>query len=128
QNLIGFDAENPGTNFTEEAAKIAKLSINGIAIESQGNTVEGAIEGVTLTLAKETEDGKANTLSLTRNDEVTSKAINTFVTAYNNLQNIIKTLSSYDVDSQKGSALTGDTLARNVQSQVRAALNTAESS
>lgn len=128
QDLIGFDAENPGTNFTEEAAKIAKLSINGIAIESQGNTVEGAIEGVTLTLAKETEDGKANTLSLTRNDEVTSKAINTFVTAYNNLQNIIKTLSSYDVDSQKGSALTGDTLARSVQSQVRAALNTAESS
>ncbi len=128
QNLLGYDAEHPGSNFTEDPAKMAKLSINGIEVESSSNTVENAIEGVTLTLAKENEDGKAGTLTLTRNDEVTSKAINTFVTAYNNLQNIIKTLTSYDVDNQKGSALTGDNLARSVQTQVRAALNTVESS
>src|SRR3546814_20722444 len=45
-----------------------------------------------------------------------------------NLQGIIKTLTSYNVDAQKGSALTGDSLARQVQSQIRSALNVAESS
>src|SRR5690606_34947143 len=74
------------------------------------------------------EAGKPSVLSLTADDSVTSKAVNTFVTAYNNLQNIIKTLTSYDVEAQKSSALTGDSLARKVQNQVREALNTADSS
>lgn len=130
QNLIGFGAGEPtgGTGLTVTAAKNAELSINGIDIVSQGNTIEDAIEGVTLTLSKETEAGKTNTLSITRDDSVTSKAINTFVSAYNNLQGIIKTLTAYDVDSQKGAALTGDSLARRVQTQVRAALNSSEAS
>src|SRR3546814_10469509 len=67
-------------------------------------------------------------LSVTADDSVTSKAINAFTSAYNNLQGIIKTLTSYNVDAQKGSALTGDSLARQVQSQIRSALNVAESS
>lgn len=128
QNLIGYDSAAPGPNFTEKAAKNATLLINDIPVNSQSNTIEGAIEGVTLTLAKENEAGKPNILSITADDSVTSKAVNTFVTSYNNLQGIIKTLTSYDVDAQKGSALTGDSLARRVQSQMRDALNAAESS
>lgn len=125
QNLIGFGAGAPagGSGLAVTAANNAQLSINGIDITSQSNTIEDAIEGVTLTLGKETEAGKTNTLSITRDDTVTSKAITTFVNAYNNLQGIIKTLTSYDVDSQKGSALTGDSLARRVQTQIRSALN-----
>src|SRR3546814_15619316 len=67
------------------------------------------------------------TLSVTHDVSVTSKAVNTFVTAYNTLQGIIKTLTSYNVDNQTGSALTGDSLARNVQNQIRDALNVAGS-
>src|SRR3546814_12616832 len=70
----------------------------------------------------------SSVLSVTADDSVTSKAINAFTSAYNNLQGIIKTLTSYNVDAQKGSALTGDSLARQVQSQIRSALNVAESS
>lgn len=128
QDLIGYDSSAPGSNFTEKAAKNAVVLINDIQVESQSNTVKDAIEGVTLTLAKESETGKASMLSITADDSVTSKAVNTFVTAYNNLQNIIKTLTSYNVDAQQGSALTGDSLARQVQSQIRSALNVAGSS
>lgn len=128
QNLIAYDNSAPGPNFTEKAAKNAILLINDIQVESQSNTIEDAIEGVTLTLTKESETGKPSMLSVTADDSVTSKAVNTFVTAYNNLQNIIKTLTSYNVDTQQGSALTGDSLARQVQSQIRSVLNVAESS
>src|SRR3546814_1431953 len=58
QNLIGYDSAAPGPNFTEKAAKNATLLINNIPVSSQSNTIEGAIEGVTLTLAKENEPGK----------------------------------------------------------------------
>src|SRR3546814_8015714 len=124
---MGYDKAAGTGAFTETAAKNAAISINGIAIESQSNTIEDAIEGVTLTLLKETETAKPQTLSVTRDDSVTSKAVNTFVTAYNNLQGIIKTLTSYNVDNQTGSALTGDSLARKVQNQIRDALNVAGS-
>lgn len=129
QDVIAFD--NKGvlpTVLTEAAAKNATLDINGIPITSQTNTVTDAIEGVTLTLTKQNAIGETSNLSVTRDDSVTSKAVNTFVTAYNNLQGIIKTLTAYNVDNQKGSALTGDSLARQVQSQVREALNVANSS
>src|SRR5690606_1346801 len=115
-------------NFIEKGAKNAIVLINDIEVESQSNTITDAIEGVTLTLTKENEVGKPSVLSVTADDSVTSKAVNTFVTTYNNLQNIIKSLTSYDVEAKKGSALTGDSLARKVQSQVRDALNAADSS
>lgn len=121
--LISFDGANPTTNnnIQEDAAINAKIFINSIEISSQSNKVEGAIEGVTLNLLKIDTTG-AN-LSITRDDSVTAKAINTFVEAYNSLSNTIKSLTSYDVENQKGSALTGDSLARNLQSQARQALN-----
>jgi flagellar hook-associated protein 2 len=132
ESVIAFSqAPNAGglpTVLTEAAAKNATLKINGISISSQTNTVTDAIEGVTLTLTKQNAVGETSNLSITRDDSVTSKAVNTFVTAYNNLQGIIKTLTSYNVDNQKGSALTGDSLARQVQSQVREGLNVAISS
>lgn len=124
---IGFTkgASVPGGSIAlvETAAQNAELKINGIIVKSDTNTIENAIEGVTLTLVKPNDSGTTNVLSLTRDDTVTSKAISTFVSAYNNLQGVIKTLTSYDVNSQSGSALVGDSLARSVQSQVRGALN-----
>lgn len=120
QSLIGFGAGAPGSTVQEQAATNAALTINGIAITSQTNQVEGAIEGVTLTLAKA---GESATLKVERDDAASTKAVKDFVAAYNNLQNTIKSLTSYDVDAQQGSALTGDTLARRAQTQARDALN-----
>ncbi|MBP6020044.1 MAG: flagellar filament capping protein FliD [Burkholderiaceae bacterium] len=126
-DLIRFDASTPGanTNIEQEAAVNAKILINNIEITSQSNKVEGAIEGVTLNLTKVTDT--AVSLAVTRDDKVTTDAINKFVTAYNSLQTTIKSLTSYDVENQTGSALTGDNLARNAQNQVRQALNSAVS-
>jgi flagellar hook-associated protein 2 len=129
ENVISFDQGGVLPSVLDEAAaKNATLKINGIDISSQTNTVTDAIEGVTLTLTKQNPAGETTNLSVTRDDSVTSKAVNTFVTAYNNLQGIIKTLTAYNVDNQTGSALTGDSLARQVQTQVREALNVANSS
>jgi flagellar hook-associated protein 2 len=119
--VLNFD-QAAATGMDEIAANNAQVSINGIDITSQTNTIEGAIEGVTLTLAKETA-GTPQTLGVSRDDSVAKKAVETFVSSYNNLQNLIKTLTAYNTDTQSGAALTGDSLARKVQSQIRDALN-----
>lgn len=116
QDLLGFD-----NLAVREDGQDARVTINGIDITSASNTVENAIEGVTLTLNKASTE--ADKLTVTTNDSVTSDAISKFVTAYNDLQSTIKALTSYDMENQRSSALTGDSLARRLQSDVRNAIN-----
>ncbi|NYT35498.1 flagellar hook-associated protein 2 [Allopusillimonas soli] len=127
-DMLSFDRANPSSNLTETAARQAQLTINGIAVVSDSNTVKHAIAGVTLTLDKLTASGATETLSVSANNEATAKAINSFVSAYNSLQGVIKTLTSYDVTAQTGAALSGDSVARQVQSRLRDALNTVSAS
>jgi len=123
-DIIGFDQANPSANIAETAATNASIKINGIEITAQSNTIDDAIDGITLSLTQ-ADAGTTNTLTVSRDDSAATKAINAFVTAYNNLQSTIKSLTSYDVDTQKSSALTGDSLARRVQTQFRDVLNVA---
>ncbi|WP_323017914.1 flagellar filament capping protein FliD [Castellaniella sp.] len=115
----GTDAANVEQG---QAAQDAKLSINGIDVTSATNTVSNVIDGVTLTL-NQTTDGKAANLSLTKDDSVAKKAVGDFVKAYNSLLGSIKTLTAYDVGAQKSSALTGDSVARSVQTRMRDAIS-----
>lgn len=134
KNVLEFDAAapvapadpdaNPTVMSQTVAGKDAKLTINGIVVTSASNTVEGAVEGVTLKLNKAAAEGASpDSLAVTRDDSITTTAVNNFVNAYNALQSTIKSLTSYDVDAQQGAALTGDSLARNAQSRVREAIN-----
>ena len=132
QNVLAYNhaegadpLEEPYTGMSQIIkAENASATINGIAVSSQSNTVENAIEGVTLNLVKQTAEGAApDSLRLTRDDSVTTAAVNNFVSAYNALQTTIKALTAYDVDAQEGAALTGDSLARRAQTQVRDAIN-----
>ena len=119
---VGDDPpSSPLGNLTVSAARNAELTINGIDIVSQSNVVEGAIEGLTLTLAKPTET--AARLSVTSDPDVASKALQSFVSTYNSLLSTIDALTKYDVETQQGSVLTGDSLARNVVNRLRGALN-----
>ena len=124
QNTIGFTQGDANSALKEKAADNARILFNGIEINSQTNVIEDAIDGVTLTLTKTNTPGSTDALSITRDDAVTSKAITDFVKAYNSLQDVVKTQTTFDVnDKEKTGALTGDSLARNVQNQVRDALN-----
>ncbi|MGG4775070.1 flagellar filament capping protein FliD [Paenalcaligenes sp. Me52] len=124
-DFLGFDANNTNS-FTVRAAQNAELSIDGITITSQSNTVENAIEGVTLTLNQTTsasENGKPSRVAVTRDDAATSKLIQEFVTAYNNLNSTIAAQTKFDIDKQQGSALTGEALPRRMQADMREAIS-----
>jgi flagellar hook-associated protein 2 len=104
---------------TEVTAQNASLNLNGIAITSQTNQVEGAIEGVTLSLAKE---GDA-TINVSRDQESISGAVKEFVEAYNELQKTISGLNNFDAETGVSGQLLGDSGLRTVQSQLRNAMS-----
>jgi flagellar hook-associated protein 2 len=120
-DLLNYDPQAPQT-FTEViTAQNAKLSVNGVDIESASNTISSAIQGVSLTVSKI----GSTSLSISPNTSSVSTSITAFVKTYNDLNTTLSTLSSYDASTRKGGILLGDSTARSVQSQVRNALSAA---
>ena len=113
------------SNLTETiAAADAAFSINGLDITSSLNTVDNAIEGVTLTLKAATDVGEVALVSINDNTAGIVGAINTFKDGYNELIKAINDLTSYNADLGRGSVLTGDPGIRSLGQKLRTMLNT----
>lgn len=119
-NLIGYSASDTSRLATGSAAKNAELTINGLQVVSQRNTVADAIDGLTLTLTQTTE--AAETLSVTKDTAASSKAVQDFVTAYNNLQSLIARATDFNVAAQTQAPLAGDSSARSLANRIRQVL------
>lgn len=121
---LAFDASTGGvTNMTETvAAKNAVMVIDGITVQKSSNTIDDALEGVTLNLLK-AEPGTTSTLTVEKDNSSVEAAVKAFVTAYNGLEKTITNLSRYDSTTDQASILTGDSTVRMVQFRVRAMLS-----
>lgn len=96
-------------------AQDAQLTIDGIAVTRSSNTITDAINGVTLTLAKE----DSFSVKIAKDTAGVKTTINSFVTAYNELNTLIHELSAYDADTKTAAVLTGDSGIRSLQSALR---------
>ena len=105
------------------AAQNADFTVNGIQIINSSNTVTDAIQGVTLTLNKNT----TATLTITRDTNAISTAVSGFVDAYNALASQLKSRSAYGSATAQAGALAGDGTLRLMQNQLHGILNTAAS-
>lgn len=122
-DIVGYDpalASQPSGMQEKVTASNAALTINGIDITSQSNTVSEAAQGVTLTL---TGTG-TTTMSVTRDDASIKTAVQSLVTAYNNVLSASKTLTAFDTDAGTSGALNGDSTLRNIMTRMRSMLNT----
>ena len=119
-SLLGNDPTATQNLKQTLAATNAALNVNGIAVTSQTNTVESAVQGVTMTLAKL----GTSTLTVNRDTASVESAVGAFVAAYNSLQDTAGKLTRYDQAKKSGAALVGDATLRGIQTGVRAALNT----
>lgn len=113
-----------GTTETVAAAD-ASLTVNGLAITSASNTIEEAIQGVTLNLVETTAEGASTKLTVNQDTESVKTAVEDFVKAYNSLADKISSLTkvSGEGDSVKGASLTGNSTVRSVQSTLRDAMS-----
>ncbi|AWG33967.1 flagellar filament capping protein FliD [Alcaligenes aquatilis] len=116
--VLNVDASDPAASgFEQTKATNAKLTVNGIAITSQSNTLKNTIEGLEITLNKAGED--PINVEVAKDDGVALNAVKDYVAAYNKFNNAIRSLTAYNVDLKKGAALTGDSMAREAQNAMR---------
>ncbi|MEA1050061.1 flagellar filament capping protein FliD [Lamprobacter modestohalophilus] len=112
-----------GTGTMEEtvAAQNATLTVNGIDITSQSNQVEGAIQGVTLSLAEEGESANS-TIIVERDNFAVRDAISGFVDAFNSLKETTADLTSFNAETGAAGELLGDSALRTIDSRLRGVL------
>lgn len=106
------------TDNTLQAGTDAALTVNGIAITSPTNQVEGAIQGVTLNL----QEGDS-TVAVEQNTRAVREAITGFVDAYNELKGTIGELTSFNAETGVAGELNGDNTVRTVESRMRSILS-----
>lgn len=110
---------------TKRSGENAALTVNGIAISSAKNQIEGAIQGVTLNLAElSIAEGETATSTITveRDTLKQREAINDFVKAFNDLKGTIAKLTSFTGDSETAGELLGDSTVRTIESRLRSVL------
>jgi flagellar hook-associated protein 2 len=111
-------AAGAGKNLTQtQAPQTAQFTLGGLALTSQKNRVEGALDGVTLDLKK--EGGPAVDLSVVSDGDAIRKSVDAFVTAYNNVNKLIEDQTKYDTTSKKAGTLQGDRTVTSLQQQMR---------
>ncbi|MEH6566103.1 MAG: flagellar filament capping protein FliD [Halopseudomonas sp.] len=113
-------------------AQNASFSVDGITLSSATNTIDNAIEGVTLTLnaAQSAEDQAANKtvgLAVSEDREAVKTSITAFVDAYNKLVGTVGSLTKVtavggDDSAPVTGALVGDSSVRSFMNGIRSDL------
>lgn len=104
-----------------QAASNARLSINGLAIESESNTLEGVLDGISLHLRGTTSSPV--TVSVAANPTGPKRAIRELVSAYNGLNRFLNDQTSYDPAAQRAGSLEGDRLALELRDELQGLFN-----
>ncbi|MDI5987290.1 flagellar filament capping protein FliD [Halomonas sp. M4R5S39] len=102
---------------THQAGRDALLNINGIEITSTSNTVEDAIQGVTLALDASAE-GKTATVVVEQDSESLKEAVGEFVSAYNEMKSTIGRMTAVTGDPETAGELVGDRAVRTIESRL----------
>ncbi|MGW8340451.1 flagellar filament capping protein FliD [Xanthomonas axonopodis pv. khayae] len=100
------------------AAADALVRVDGFERTSSSNTVSDIVPGVVLTLTKAAEGTKFN-LGVAADTSGLKGNLTAFAAAYNTANTLLAKSSSYDATTKTASALTGDSLVRNLQQQLR---------
>ena len=128
----GNDLDNNGlssfinANMSQKStAQNAELLIDGeYTVSSSTNVFSDAIQGVTIT-ALAADPGVDETLTVALDKSAITERLQTFVDEFNLLSDTLNYLTDYDIESQEAGLLTGDFVARTIETQVRRTLSSA---
>ncbi|WP_313710740.1 flagellar filament capping protein FliD [Pseudomonas sp.] len=117
-----------GAGYISGLAQDAELTIDGLKVTSAKNSIDNAISGMTLELTGTTPAGSTTGTSVTVAADNTGlqKSIQSFVDAYNTLQNAITSLTSTSKDSSDNlvlGPLTNDPTTRSLVNDIRKVLS-----
>ncbi|MCW2776600.1 MAG: flagellar hook-associated protein [Frankiales bacterium] len=103
--------------FTETLeAKDAEVTVAGLTVTRSSNTITDLVPGVTLDLTLKPADGLPRTVTVSRDSGGTGDKAKALVDALNAFLTKVATDTKYDVKSQTGGPLVGDSTARSMAS------------
>ncbi|UOS97312.1 flagellar filament capping protein FliD [Xanthomonas arboricola] len=100
------------------AATDALVRVDGFERTSSSNTVTDIVPGVVLNLTKAAEGTKV-TLGVTADTSGLKANLTAYAAAYNTANTLLAKSSAYDPTTKTAAALTGDSLVRGLQQQLR---------
>lgn len=127
-----YDPQNPpasgqGMAYLQRGAD-ASVLFNGIQVTSSSNTFTNIVDGLNLTVQKQSASGTPTTVSVSRSSSGLTTQLQAFIKTYNDLNSSIHSLGSYDATTKQAGALNGDSTLRSIQSQLRAVINSTPTS
>lgn len=114
-NLLANDPA--GTQKLQETitAQNTELTVNGVFVSKNSQTLTDVIHGVTLTAL----DVGTTNISVTKDTSTATSSVTSFVKAYNDLNKTLKDLTAYNPETKVAAVLQGDSAVRSIQSQLR---------
>ena len=114
---LSYDPLGAGAQMTmAQSAANAQATINGIAVSSASNSLDGVIDGITFNLAKTTT--QPVTVNVTRNTDAIKTMVGAFVTAYNQINSFLSQATHYDASTKQAALLQGDGTTTGIQNQL----------
>ena len=120
---LGYDPSSGVSTMAQaQAAGNAAATLNNLAITSESNTLSNVLDGMTLTLNKVTTAPVQVTAA--QDNPSMRKALDTFVSAYNDLNKLLAEQTKYDAATKAAGGLQGDSAAVGIRAQTRALIGT----
>lgn len=113
QNTAGYTEQRPAVD--------SEVRIAGVTHTSATRTIDGFIDGVTLTLL-EADEGETHTLTIASDTTAMTSRIAKFVEEFNSLAGTVGQLRAYTPATKTAGPLLGDALLRNIESDIRTQL------
>ncbi len=115
-----FDFDNPVQAAADAVVQLG-TGAGAITSSSATNTVSNLVTGVTLNL-KQADPSRVYTISVTRDSQAATTAVQNFVDAYNSLMDEFATQFRYSSEKNEAGLLLGNSTASSLQQSVREAV------
>lgn len=118
---LAFHAGDGGDRLTlNRAAEDASMTINGLEVRRPTNEVSDAIEGLTFNLRDVSTASVA--VDVKQDKGAVQNRIRSLVEGFNKLQQELNRLTRYNAETQQASVLTGSSMVRGLNNQLRGLL------
>lgn len=101
--------------FMAQSAQNAKMTLNGVELESSTNSFNSALGGVSITV---TGEGKS-LLNVTNDTAAIKEKVQKFVDAYNSLNELLTASTKYTEDTKSAGVFQGDSSVVSMQNALR---------
>ncbi len=118
----GSTTDFRSSTFTQtKAAADSDITIDSLQIKRSTNAITDVISGMTINLKK--DGGVSSKITVTADRDAIKKQINDFVTAYNDVVDVISSNSSYDTNTKVSGVFFGERTASGIRNTLRSIIS-----